>query len=309
MAIASWRHAWALAFCVAGLSGGICSAAPSVHVSFNDPANSYASFYSVITSTVQAAGQDWFNALGYTTNTTLDVRIGFDSIPTANGASVSASWVGKQSGIDIYEFGAATKLRDGVDVNGAAPDIVFNIGINGYLQTELWFGSGTVPSHQTDARSVFAHEFGHAFGFNGWRDWATAALPGTTMSTFDRWVSFDAAAAGGPTAFFIGPQAMTLYGGAIPLTYGNLFHLGNNGPRAGADLIPNLMNGVVYNRGTTYVIDPLTLAIMGDIGLPQVSSVAPIPEPSTYAMMALGLLCVGTIAWRRRTPSTKLDPR
>ena len=79
--------------------------------------------------------------------------------------------------------------------NGAAADIEFTLGINGYLQQELWFdpSPGTrlipVPVTQTDAYSVMQHEFGHAFGFNGWRDGNTGALPGDYLSTFDALVT------------------------------------------------------------------------------------------------------------------------
>jgi len=38
-------------------------------------------------------------------------------------------------------------------------------------------------------------------------------------------------------------------------------------PRPGSDLIPDLMNGVVFDRGTSYDISPLDLAILADAGV------------------------------------------
>jgi hypothetical protein len=40
--------------------------------------------------------------------------------------------------------------------------------------------------------------------------------------------------------------------------YDNYGHLGNNDPRPGSDLIPDLMNGIVFFRGTRYDISLMT---------------------------------------------------
>src|SRR5438876_338634 len=70
--------------------------------------------------------------------------------------------------------------------------------------------------------SVMLHELGHARGFNGWRDLSNGSLPGNYMSTFDRYVSFN-----GSEFYFNGPAAVAAHGGPVPLTYGNIFHVGN----------------------------------------------------------------------------------
>ena len=64
------------------------------------------------------------------------------------------------------------------------------------------------------------------------------------------------------------------------MTYGNSTHLGNDVPRPGSDLIPDLMNGVVFVRGDRYDISPLDLAIISDTGL----AVNTIPEPGSFFM-------------------------
>ena len=144
-------------------------------------------------------------------------------------------------GVQLLQQGATHRLKTGQDVNGAAADVEFNFGTLGYLQNELWFDpdplrmGGAVPFNRTDAYSVMLHEWGHAFGFNGWLNGFTGARPAGYRSTFGQWVEADVVN-GLSTLFFKGPQAMTVYGGRVPLTAGNHMHLGNFGPRPGAAL-------------------------------------------------------------------------
>jgi hypothetical protein len=186
---------------------------------------------------VQAAGADWISKFqGINVNTALDVSIGFAAIPTANGRSASSSFVGSASGLNVFEQGAAVKIKTGLDVNGMAPDIEFNIGTIGYLQNELWFDpsplaqTAAVPGNKTDARSVFLHEFGHAFGFNGWRDGSNGSLPSNYQSTFDSFTQLSSTD-NGNTVYFNGPNAVAAYGGDVPITFGNHSHIGNIAPR------------------------------------------------------------------------------
>jgi PEP-CTERM motif len=266
-------------------------------VSFDDPTAAYSSYYADITRNVQAAGADWLSCFqGQTANTTLDISIGFAPIPTANGASATSHFVNTGAdGLFVYEQGAAAKLKTGLDDNGAAPDIRFNIGTNGYLQSELWFDPNpaaqttAVPDTKTDARSVFLHEFGHAWGFNGWRTGASGVLPGNYQSTFDA-LSKVVHSDGRPTQFFTGANAIAAYGAMVPITFGNYSHVGNYGPLPGADLVPDLMNGLVFFRGTRYQISALDLAILQDVGLPV--AVTAVPEPGSVLMMLAGLVCL-----------------
>lgn len=272
----------------------------SIEVVFDDPAALYGAYYGDIQRNLVAAGDDWLSHFSApASNTVLTVSVGFVAINTANGGSVSSSFVRSQAGINIFEQGAAAELRTGIDPNGTAADISFNIGINGYLQTELWFdptpanlNDDVVPANKTDARSVLLHEFGHALGFNGWRNGSTGALPGDYASTFDAYTALTSTPAGN-LVVFTGPAAVALYGGAVPITAGNYTHLGNNLPLAGVDLIPDLMNGVVYYRGSRYTISALDLAILQDVGLP----VTAVPEPAGAALLLAGL---GVVAWAAR---------
>jgi hypothetical protein len=287
------------------------SPAPRIEVVFDDPAGAYASYYADIARVTVAAGDAWAsNFVTVSSGADLTVNIVFAAIPTASARSLSSALVGSGlGGIGVWEQGAAYKVRTGIDANGAAPDIEVNIGIAGYLQNELWFDpapalrSEPVPPSRTDAYSVMLHEFGHAFGFNGWLDPATGVSPGNYESTFDQWVQPQQTVAG-TGLFFTGPSAVALYGGPVPLTFGNFAHLGNAGSGTGTDLLLDLMNGVVFYRGTQYDISALDLAILQDTGMPLqaaglMAALAPIPEPATAAMWLCGLFVLAATARRR----------
>jgi hypothetical protein len=184
-----------------------------------------------------------------------------------DGTSVSSGFVRNNGTRDIFEQGAAFEVRTGMDPNGADPDIRIRIG-TAYLTDQLWFDpnpqtrTDPIPANHIDAVSVFIHELGHAFVFNGWMNGTTGQLPPTYMSTFDEHASFD-----GSNLYFNGSGATARYGGPIPLTYGNYGHLGNSAPRPGSNLLIDLMNGVIYYYQTRYSISPLDLEIAKDSGM------------------------------------------
>lgn len=268
-----------------------------IEVSFNDPSALYSAYYADIQRVAAAAGDSWLtHFIGPDTPLALSVQISFASIATANGRSATSVYLGiTAAGLRLFEQGAAHEVSTGIDPNGAAADIEFTLGIDGYLQQELWFdpspGTGLlpVPLAQTDAYSVMQHEFGHAFGFNGWRDGSTGALPGDYLSTFDALVTPQALPGGSTAFYFTGTQASAQYGGPVPLTLANYGHLGNTTAAMGADLLPDLMNGVAFYRGTRYEISALDLQVMRDLGLPAVLAV---PEPAAGWLFAAGLFAV-----------------
>jgi len=238
------------------------------NVVIDDPLNTYSAYHSPIRAAIQSAGRSWDSYIkGF--NVDLDVVVNFNSsIPRATGGSVTSSFVRNNGTYNIFDQGAAAEIKTGVDPNGTAPDIEIEFNPD-YLINELWFDSdpllrtAPVPSNRTDAVSVLMHELGHAFAFNGWMNDTTGTMPGDYQSPFDEKVSFL-----NGNFFFTGSQATAIYGSPVPVTYGNPWHLGNSSPRPGSDLIPDLMNGVVFNRGTRYGISPLDVAILADTGLP-----------------------------------------
>lgn len=257
----------------AATANSFTDGAITFNVTFND-GGQFEPFHAVLTSHLVAAGNAWARVLGGSGSIEI-VVVPFNG-PRFGGRSLTTAYVGLET-IDgaqtrIWMQGAAAELRDGVDPNGAAPDIEISISnFSDYHSNELWFDpnpelrTAPVPSGKTDAMSVCLHELGHAFGFNGWRDWSTGALPpplGTPplpyASTFDRYADVS-----GSFEHF-GPATVAEYGTNTPLTNGNIFHYGNAAPQPGSDLIPWLMNGVVLFRGTRYNLAALELATLDD---------------------------------------------
>lgn len=298
----SFILAGAFAFAVAAAPA---AGQPVLQVSFDASASVLtAQERADIGSHLVAAGRVWIDALGFTRPVTIDVRVGIAAIPTANGASAATAPLGVVAGRDTYEQGAAYELRTGIDVNGAQVDAIVNIGLV-YLRDELWFDPdplarvAPVPADRTDAMSVFLHEWGHVLAYNGWADPTSGQPPATYWSTFDRWML-----PGAPT-LFAAPASSWSWGGAPDLTTGNNKHWGNadtaaapraappvvwrdgapvpwpacelppsrdappsaDGASRGASLIDELMNGVVFYRGTRYRLSALDRALLLDVGL------------------------------------------
>lgn len=301
------KHRLATLLC-AGLAcatvAGTTQATPRLDVVFDDPGALYAVYYGDLERVTLAAGQLWLDSFsGLASNAELSVRIGFAALATATGRSTTSAWLGTGAdGVHLYEQGATHELLTGVDSNGSLADIEFIFGTSGYLQTSLWFDPdptlrlAAVPAQHTDAVSVLLHEFGHALGFNGWRDGSTGQLPGNYQSTFDALVRAQPTSSG-TGLFFTGTQSQSLYGAPLPLTQGNYGHLGNDHVDRGQDLTPDLMNGWVFYPGMRYDISPLDLRVMADLGM---GLAAPVPEPATTGLWLAGLCGVGAAAWRQR---------
>jgi hypothetical protein len=274
---------------------GSARAALLYNVSFADPSGLYSDYYADIHSSVVAAGAAWDTyILG---DASLEVQIGFsDSISRVTGRSVTSAFVGNDGTANIYEQGAAAEIDTGVDPNGSAPDIEFLVNPT-YLTSELWFDpdpfsrTAAIATNKTDAVSVFLHEFGHAFAFNGWRNASDGTLPDNYASTFDENVVFD-----GSGLFFQGPHATSVFGGDVPLTSGNYGHLGNTSTTLGSELLPDLMNGVSFYQDFRYEISPLDVAILADAGL------SIIPLPAAFWLFASGLLGLVMVS-RRNQPA------
>ena len=279
------------------------------NVTFQDSGGQFASYYAELTRQAQAAGRAWGRHLNVHADAVMDLEIRFDStIATANGGARASSFVENRGGFNVYEWGTAAELRNGVDVNGSAADLRFTFS-HDYVQNRFWYDPdpdarlAEVPAGMLDAQSTFLHEYGHALAFNGWSDNSDGSLPGTYRSTFDEHVAFDPGAGpgtGDDNLFFTGENARAVYGGDVPLTFGNAKHYGNRAPRPGQDLIdPNdlgLMNGVVNYTGVRRSISDLDAAFLRDAGLAMAP--AAVPEPGTLLLVGAGGL--GLFARRRR---------
>lgn len=269
-------------------------------VTFDDPGSTQAAFYADLEQNTLAAGDELSQYIVGTAS--IEVVIGFsDTAPTANGGSETVVVFGTNGGITLVQSGAGSEIRTGSDPNGATPDIRVTFGID-YLTDEVWLdptpfdGSDPVPVDKVDGYSVILHELVHALSFIGYGNDIDGSLPDVFATLFDDQVTFVDG-----NFYFNGPRAIDVYGGPVPLTFGNHFHVGNSPPRPGSDLLTDLMNGVIGYRGVRDVVSPLDLAIMGDTEIPLVSDLEPnnppeiLPQTFTVAEHSANGTVVGTV--------------
>jgi hypothetical protein len=272
------------------------------HISFDASANVLTDAERAdIVSHVVAAGRRWTDIIDVPTPRFIEIEIAIADIPTANGASLATAYLGTIDGRDTYEQGVARELRLNEDPNMGEPDGRITIGLD-YLRNELWFDpdpmarTAPVPANRTDAMSTMLHEFGHILAYNGWADLTTGAPNPDYWSIFDSWF------APGASPTFNGPAAVAAWGAPPELTVGNIFHWANASLQASAGcdvaqttwrfgapspnacsaplsadrprssegqpgLVNQLMNGVVFYRGTRYDISALDIGVLVDVGL------------------------------------------
>jgi hypothetical protein len=249
--------------------------APAAHagitfsVAFDDPAGALTPVRAQIESHVLAAGQRWANYL--VGDGAIEVVVKTNAaILFAEGRSFTSNFVHPSGAFNVFEQGMTAELRTGVDPNAADADVLIEINPD-YANNELWFDpdpnarTAIVDVDHTDAMSTFLHEFGHALGFAGWINPTTGAYPGDYQSTYDERTSFD-----GTNFYFTGVETTAVYGAPVPLTFANVSHVANFAPRPGEDLLLDVMNGLVFYRGSRYDVSPIDVAILHDAGVPAI---------------------------------------
>lgn len=241
----------------------------------------FAGFHDTIARHVAAAGAQWGQYFVGSAVVPVRVELYPDSnLPpdspqlltdTPSTLRSRTSVVGTDNGGEIVEFAAAHRIRTGAPIDASGePDITIRIGER-YLKQMLYFDAdplhrtGPVPADKTEAFGRFVHELGHALGFNGFYRGDGTYDAVSLRSTFDHFVTRDAA--GGST--FVGPMAMALYGGPVPLTANERGHLGSDEDPRLFDLgVAEVMNGRTAYVGTRYSVSPLDVRILCDIGVP-----------------------------------------
>lgn len=292
-------RARALAMAVALCCAGPASAAWTYSLGFVGMPPEMLSFKHGLASNIGSALGLWSRHLAGSAAVEVEVVL-TDTTLRAGGHSLTSGFVRNEGELQVYEQGLAYELRTGIDPNGDEADLRILLNPD-YLRDELWFDpkpgrrSAAVPAGRTDAVSVFAHEVGHALAFNGWWDDPQARRHLDYGSTLDLLTHDD-----GSLRYFTGARAMALYGGPVPLTTDNPWHVGN-ALGAGSDLLDDLMNGVAFHRGTRYDVSALNLQMLADMGV----VLATVPEPPTVCLLAGGLAALlgfGRLRARRRGP-------
>ncbi|MCA9099056.1 MAG: hypothetical protein KDA36_11740, partial [Planctomycetaceae bacterium] len=238
---------------------------PTFSVSLD--AGGLTSYESEILANLQAAANDWGRFID--SDASIEIVVGMttpgDGTPRATGYSEASVFEGMSGELFVYQWGSVAELNDPeTDPNGSDPDITIKFE-QGFLDSEVWFSANpnerfNIPSDKVDGYTVLLHELGHAFGINGY--YTDGINDSMFVSPFDLLVS----EAGGEV-YFNGTTAASEYGSPVPLTRGNIRHVGN-ATGAGTDLVPDLMNGVVVGLGDLYAISRIDLAILDDVGVP-----------------------------------------
>src|SRR5262249_11850183 len=151
-----------------------------VNTSFFGDNGQHSAYYSSITNDLILAASKWENLFVSGNAFPLDVNVVFDDSPTANSASLFTTALYNVGPLSVVRQGAVDAVLNGVHNPSGPYDAVINIGTS-YLTNELYFDPNpanldNVPTNQTDAESIFTHEFGHIFGFNGNRNQSTGQL-------------------------------------------------------------------------------------------------------------------------------------
>jgi hypothetical protein len=234
----------------------------------------YGSYVQLIRTDALYAGSVWANYINSNASIEVEVDIAASPIHTADGTSATAVFLKTQNDNNYFEFGTIAEMLTGQDPNGSAPDIIIHVDPQ-YIDQFLYFDpnptpTSNVPSNKVDAVEVFEHELGHAFGFNGYLDLSTGASQGS-LSTYDVFVTTI-----NGTQYFTGPQAKAIYGGPVPLTTNNFYHVGNQAGSGhpGSDLLTDMMNGVIGFFGKSPGPSKLDLAILADAGVPMLDTVS-----------------------------------
>lgn len=238
---------------------------PNVIVKFDDPShllNNYDRI--VISKDFQAAVKLDTAALQVHQGATINLMVHADP-SIAEVASAPSAWVPTATH-GVLQSAAEVVINTGHQPTTPHPWQDGDIYLNPAFLNEMFLNPDpmhhpdpAVPATKVDAVSLFAHEFMHVAGMEGFFDQqATTPQPALpTESNFDALISFGPT---GPT--FNGASAEAQNGGApIELTAGDLYHVGD-----ATNFAYDLMNGNHIYTGWRYEPSALDDAILVDLG-------------------------------------------
>jgi hypothetical protein len=242
-----------------------------------DTVGGFSAYLEPIRDSTLVAASNWLSAVVGLGSLEIEVTIAETASNTANGSAGAFRFASSQQldGRSVSRFDPVTltEILTGVDRNDTAADIVITLDPDRLNQAfgSYWFDPNPfdadheVPKHLSDGLGVMMHEIGHGLGIDGFRDDRTGAFS-NIVSPFDTFVVF---VNGDP--FFDGPNAVSEFGGLVPLTPGNLRHYGT--VASGGGLLDGIMNGVVTPVGTERQLSRLDFAILEDLGFQTVDSI------------------------------------
>jgi hypothetical protein len=238
---------------------------PNVNVRFDDPTHLLSKYdETVIAKDISAAVKLDTAALQVHHGATINLMVHSDP-SIAEVASSPSAWVPTATD-GIVQSAAEVVINTGHQPTTAHPWQDGDIYLNPAYLSEMFLNPSpahqpapAVPANKVDAVSLFAHEFIHIAGMEGFFDQqATTPQPALpTESNFDALIGF------GPTGpVFDGAAAEASNGGApVELTAGDLYHVGD-----ATNFADDLMNGDHMYTGWRYEPSALDDAILVDLG-------------------------------------------
>lgn len=190
-----------------------------------------------------------------------DIQIGIDPSVPYTAASWDTKFVERIGPQSLYYSPGQYQAITGTETSGF--DSIIRI-IPAYVTTTFIdptpATSDDIPPDSRDTLAIFTKQILHGLAFNGWTDINTYANATASASPFDLHI---VNRNGQP--YFSGTNVNGVYGGEVPLTSRNPFHLGNfTGPGSELSEDPMFVSNV---GGRTRKITDLDLAILADLGI------------------------------------------
>jgi hypothetical protein len=223
-----------------------------------------------------AALEEWSAVLSGAGTLTIEVTVSVNPanpFGTANGGSTTSVFLQKDGNLNELLYSATYALLTGTHANGVPFDGHINIDPNFFKNG--WSNiSQPLPANAYGITDVMAHELGHVFGFNSFKDTSTGLATQSAESVWDTYLKI---APGGSTTFN-GPRAITAYGGPVPVT--TTLVNGSNAPfyshigNTPADKLGSIdvMSGIGAALGTPHPVSAVDVAILGDVLNPVTST-------------------------------------
>lgn len=248
----------------------------------NDSGNTLGQYRTQVMAGIEAAMSILSGVVAGNANIQVTVNaFAEDSSLLASAGPRNLVYIGFGSGVYQYEPSLAFQLRTGIDKNGTASDMVINVNTQKldrfFFDSSPW-DSGDLPGNKYDFQSIMIHEIFHGIGFVGNRNDFNGQYYNPTGSVFDQHISF---VNGQP--YFVGDNVNRYYGGNIPLTVDDIYHVGNE-TGAGSDLYGTLLGGYASTgvRDNITAIEKAMLADLG-IGTNQADILRVHPEPTSQS--------------------------